>query len=87
MPKGRRRKELTDTKCKHMFQYLNHADEVLLVGDKLVILTKLKADILALAPMGHPGREFVLQQLKEEMWWLRITKDLKCSYPPCIVRC
>ena len=65
--KGRRMKELTDTKCKHMFQELNYADEVLLVGDKLVILTKLKADILALAHMGHQGREFMLQQLKEEM--------------------
>ena len=47
------------------------------MGDKSVILIEVKADILALAHVVHLEREFILQQLTEEMWWLRMTRDLK----------
>ena len=85
--KGRLRKELTDTKYKHVFQELSYVDKVLLRGDRLVIPTKLRADILALAHEGHPGRVSMLQQLREDMWWPGMTRDLEEFVSTCSVGC
>ena len=52
-------------------------NKVLLRGDRLVIPSKLRADVLALAHEGHPGRVSMLQQLREDMWWPGMTSDLE----------
>ena len=59
---GRLRTGLTNTKYKQVFQEMSWVDGVLLRGDRLVIPNKLKANILALAHEGHPGRPAMLQQ-------------------------
>ena len=56
-------------------------------GDRLVIPTKLRADILALAHEGHPGRVSMLQQLREDMWWPGMTRDLEEFVSTCSVGC
>ena len=85
--KGRLRGELTNTKYRQVWAELSYVDKVLLRVDRIVIPTKLRANILALAHEGHPGIVSILQQLREDMWWQGMTKDTEEYVSTCSVGC
>ena len=85
--KGVLRDKLNKTTYKQVFKELSVVDNMLLLGDRIVIPEKLRPDILALAHEGHPGRVSMLQQIREDMWWPGMTADLEEFVSTCSVGC
>ncbi|XP_043471652.1 uncharacterized protein K02A2.6-like [Leptopilina heterotoma] len=50
-------------------------DNILLRGNKIVIPTKLRAQVLAAAHEGHPGIVNMKARLRTKVWWPKIDKD------------
>ena len=84
--KGRLRTEqLTKTKYKQVFKEISYVDKVLLKGDKILIPTKLRPDLLVwhMRDIQVP----ILQQLREDVWWSWKTVDLEEFVSTCSVGC
>ena len=59
-------------------------DGVLLCGERFVIPKKLRENVLQAAHEGHPGRDSILRQLRQSVWWPGISKDVTEMVEPCI---
>ena len=84
--KGKLRPEL-EKEYKSVFQEMTVMDEVVMRGDRLLIPKALRADILALAHEGHPGIVSMLQNLRESVWWPKITTDTEQYVETCEIGC
>lgn len=54
-------------------------DGVLLRGNKIVIPTKLRKQVLAAAHEGHPGIVNMKARLRTKVWWPKIDKDAEST--------
>ena len=63
------------------------AGGLLMKGDRLVIPKSLVRNVLEAAHEGHPGKESMTRQLRQSVWWLGMTSDVKeyvGSCTPCL---
>lgn len=58
-------------------------DNVLLRGNRLVIPSKLRKDVLDAAHEGHPGIIAMKGRLRCKVWWPRIDKDAESLVKSC----
>ncbi|CAK1599301.1 unnamed protein product [Parnassius mnemosyne] len=58
-------------------------DGVLLRGNKMVIPTKLRKQVLAAAHEGHPGIVNMKARLRTKVWWPKIDKDAENTVKSC----
>lgn len=58
-------------------------DGVLLRGNKIVIPTKLRKQVLAAAHEGHPGIVNMKARLRTKVWWPKIDKDAENTVKNC----
>lgn len=76
--KGRLRPELAGRGgFKEHFTELSWNNGVILRGDRLLIPTELRPDILAVSHEGHPGMDAMLRQLRQDVWWRGMDKDIQ----------
>ena len=59
-------------------------DGVLLWGERFVIPKKLRKNVLQAAHEGHPGRDSILGNLRQSVWWPGFTNDVMEMVEPCI---
>jgi hypothetical protein len=52
-------------------------DGIVLRGSKIIIPTKLRDRVLALAHEGHPGMQKMKQRIREKVWWPGIDKAVE----------
>lgn len=58
-------------------------DEILLRGNKIVIPTELRKQVLASAHEGHPGIVAMKSRLRTKVWWPKIDKDAEIMVKSC----
>lgn len=58
-------------------------DGILLRGNKIVIPTKLRKQVLAAAHEGHPGIVNMKTRLRTKVWWPKIDKDAENTVKNC----
>ena len=59
-------------------------EEVIMRGERLLVPTKLRSAVLAAAHEGCPGRDSMLQQLRQDVWWSGLDKDVKAYTVSCL---
>ena len=59
-------------------------DGILLHGNRFVISKKLKKNVLQAAHEGHPGRDSILRNLRQSVWWPGLSKDVTEMVEGCI---
>ena len=69
---------------KECFQELSLSQGVILRGDRLLIPVKLRPDILEAAHEGCPGGDAMLRQLRMDVWWPGMDKDVKKFTRTCL---
>ena len=57
---------------------------VVLRGERLLVPTKLRSAVLAAAHEGCPGRDAMLRQMRQDVWWPGIDKDVKAYTGSCL---
>ncbi|XP_062710950.1 uncharacterized protein K02A2.6-like [Aedes albopictus] len=71
-------------------RYLSFKDEltvvngILLRGEKLVIPSSLRKNVLALSHLGHPGMERTKQRLRSKVWWPNMNNDIENLIRSCL---
>ena len=60
------------------------AKEILLRGDRIVVPTKLRASVMALSHIGHPGREKMKRRLRAAVWWPAMDAEAEKCCKECI---
>ena len=58
-------------------------DGIIIRGEKIYIPALLRPDVLDAAHQGHPGRDGMLRQLCQSVWWPGISKDVKEFVETC----
>lgn len=58
-------------------------DDLLLRGNKIVIPSKLRQEVLAAAHEGHPGIVNMKARLRTKVWWPKIDKDAENVVKNC----
>ena len=54
---------------------------IILRGERLLIPTKLRPDVLDVAHEGCPGRDSMLRQLRMDVWWPGMHQDQLSMWP------
>ena len=71
------------TGIKECFAELSVNQGILLRGERLLIPTKLRPDVLEAAHEGCPGGDSMLRQLRMDVWWPGMDKDVKAFTSTC----
>ena len=71
------------TGIKECFTELSVYQGILLRGERLLIPTKLRPDVLEAAHEGCPGGDSMLRQLRGDVWWPGMDKDVKVFTSTC----
>lgn len=58
-------------------------DDILLKGNKIIIPTALRPQVLAAAHEGHPGIVNMKARLRTKVWWPKIDKDAEMTVKHC----
>ena len=69
---------------KECFQELSVNQGIILRGERLLIPTKLRASVLAAAHEGCPGGDAMLRQLRLDVWWPGMDRDVKVFTRSCL---
>ena len=69
---------------KECFLELCVNEGVVLRGERLLVPTKLRSAVLAAAHEGCPGRDAMLRQIRQAVWWSGIDKDVKAYTGSCL---
>ena len=65
------------------FAQLSLNGEVIMRGERLYIPKKLRGGVLAAAHEGCPGRDAMLRQLRQDVWWPAMHTDVKDYVRSC----
>ena len=71
------------TGIKECFAELSVNQGIILRGERLLIPTKLRPDVLDVAHEGCPGGDSMLRQLRMDVWWPGMHKDGKKFTSSC----
>ena len=63
---------------------LSLSQGVVMRGERIIIPTKLRPDVIAAAHEGCPGRESMLRQMRMSVWWPGISRDVKDYTESCL---
>ena len=69
---------------KECFLELSVNEGVIMRGERLLVPTKLRSAVLAAAHEGCPGRDAMLRQLRQDVWWPGLDKDVKAYTGSCL---
>ena len=69
---------------KECFLELSVNEGVIMRGERLMVPTKLRSAVLAAAHEGCPGRDAMLRQLRQDVWWPGLDKDVKAYTGSCL---
>ena len=69
---------------KECFLELSENQGIILRGERLLIPTKLRPDVMAAAHEGCPGGDAMLRQLRLDVWWPGMDKEVKLYTKSCL---
>ena len=82
--KGLLREEFEQSACKECFTKCSTKVGVMLRDTRRLIRTSLQPNDLAAAHEGYPEKDSMTRQLRESVWWLCMTGDIKEYAHSCL---
>ena len=62
---------------------LSLQDGMVMRGERIVIPTKLRVDVIEAAYVGHPDKDRMLKQLRTSTWWPGMTANVNVYERSC----